>query len=321
MLIQSISNFSLKNHLFENNQKIIVGLSGGPDSIFLLYVLKQLSTTYKFTLIAAHLDHEWRKDSGKDVEFCATLCKMLGIDFIAKKASELPITLKKEGSQEALGRNLRRFFLEQVLKDFSADVIALGHHAQDQQETFFLRLIRGTSLSGLTSMAPKAGLYIRPLLETNKSDILNYLHTNTIEYLIDPTNESTTYLRNRIRLTVLPPLHAADDRFNNNFSRTIHSLQATEHYLDILTQETFETISSLKNNIYYICSEQFLNLHPVMLYRILMCWLIKQKVALNPTQALFEEIIRFARQTNSTSHEIGSWRLIKSENRLFFEKL
>ncbi len=111
--------------------------------------------------------------------------------FISKKASEITIEKKLAGgSQEELGRMLRRTFLEEVRAAYSADLIALGHHAQDQQETFFMRIIRGTTLFRPYWYAPKKWVLYSPLLQTNKSEIVAYLDQHALAYLIDPTNAS-----------------------------------------------------------------------------------------------------------------------------------
>ncbi len=159
---------------------------------------------------------------------------------------------KHNGSQEEYGRRLRRHFFEQILREYNADSVALAHHAQDQEETFFIRLIRGSSLTGLTSIKPKNGPYIRPLLETPKAEILAWLHTNNIPYALDKTNESPDYLRNRIRLNVLPALRICDERFEANFLTTLNRLKTTEDFLERLTQKAFEKITTkhiAKNNI------------------------------------------------------------------------
>ena len=155
--------------------------------MFLLHVLNfiqkqntQLNKILKtnnpqIKIIATHLDHQWRAESWRDVEFCAQLCQNLEIEFIARKAEELNLEIKFNGSKEELGRKMRRALFAQILKEKNADFIALAHHLQDQQETFFLRLLRGSSLSGLCCMQEIDGNYIRPLLGIDKKDIFEYL--------------------------------------------------------------------------------------------------------------------------------------------------
>lgn len=322
MIINSCAEFVQKNNLLCTNTPIIIGLSGGPDSVFLLHLLNNLKNLYRVTLIAAHLDHEWRTNSADDTIFCEEMCQKLGITFISKKASELEITIKKNGSQEALGRSLRRYFLEKVRKDYNADAIALGHHEQDQQETFFIRLIRGATLSGLTGMQPKASYYIRPLLQTSKHDILAYLKQHSIPYLIDPTNISESYLRNRIRLKVLPALQDADSRFDKNFVRTLESLQETEQFLQTLTEKTYKEIKSIEVGIHFLDLPALLNLDNFLRKRVLLLWLIEHKLPFTPSEALINEIQRFLLQKKSNAHAMHTtWVLKKYRDKIFISKI
>ncbi len=167
-LLSTIQAYNEKKGLIHDGARIIIGLSGGPDSVFLLHALAQLRTTRKLFLVAAHLDHEWRTESAQDMQFCKTLAESYAIPFVAKKISQLSLSYKSNGSKEEYGRKARRFFFESLAQEYNADAIALAHHADDQQETFFIRLMRGATVSGLYGMKPKDGLYIRPLLSIKK---------------------------------------------------------------------------------------------------------------------------------------------------------
>ena len=162
-MFQLIKNYIIKHNLINPHDTIIIGLSGGPDSVFLLHALLHIKDKYNLTLIAAHLNHEWRPEADAEEELCRHLARTI-LNFVSQKLSCLIITVKKNGSKEQDARLMRRHFLESVAHTYNAQRIALGHHAQDQQETFFIRLIRGSSLTGLTGIKPHAGLYIRPLL-------------------------------------------------------------------------------------------------------------------------------------------------------------
>lgn len=292
------------------------------DLILLLYFLHSIQKEYALTIVAAHLDHEWRSDSAHDLLFCSVLCKKLGIPFVSKKASELTINPRKNGSKEAFARTLRRHYLESVCKEYQADVIALGHHHDDQQETFFIRLIRGATLSGLASMKPKNGLYIRPLLPVSKKEILDYLHEHSLDYRIDSTNSSDLYLRNRIRATILPAFARVDPRFDATIMHTIESLQETEDFLTELTATTFTTITTQRAGTYYISISKLLSLHSVLQNRIIMHWLIIQQVPFVPTHALLEEIVRFLNNNKSNKHTIlPSWSIIKQRTNAFIVKI
>ena len=319
-MIKQIINFIKKHNLIPKESTIVLGLSGGPDSVYLLYILAQLKKEGQIKeIVAAHLDHEWREDSAKDAKFCAKIAKEYGVIYAGRKISDLSLEAKFEGSKEELGRRYRRHFFELVQKEYNANLIALAHHAQDQQETFFIRLIRGTSLSGLTAIKPKSftknSTYIRPLLETNKQDIINFLDTHKIPYLIDPSNISQEFLRNRIRAHVIPALKECDKRFDQNFKTTLDRLQNTENFLEQLTHKNFQEISRLDKEIYYINLKQFFKLHPVMLYRVLVHWLIAQNVKFPVSIGFLDEIIKFLQQPAGGQHQLyKNWVLVKKKD-------
>ncbi|MFC1842763.1 tRNA lysidine(34) synthetase TilS [Candidatus Dependentiae bacterium] len=313
---KKIKDFIEKHNLIPKDSKILLGLSGGPDSVFLLDFLAKLKKEGLIKeVIAAYLDHEWRPESSKDAQFCLDIAKKYGTFCVPGKMSDFSAKLKFEGSKEEFGRKARRYFFELLKKEYNCDLVALAHHAQDQQETFFIRLIRGSSLSGLTAMKPKNGPYIRPLLEINKQDIINFLDKNNIAYLTDPSNISQEFLRNRIRQQVIPALQACDKRFDQNFKTTMDRLQDTEQFLEQLTHKTFKEISSEKSGVFYINLNQLLRLHPVMLYRVLIHWLIRQQVKFPVTQSFLDEIIKFLKQPGSKEHQIlKDWSLVKKKN-------
>ena len=292
----------------------ILGLSGGPDSIYLLhYMVKNFP---EITLIAAHLDHEWRKGSEQDTEFCKQVCKELNVTFVSKKASELNVKIKPNGSQEELGRKLRRHFFEELLKKHNAQAILLGHHADDQMETFFIRLIRGTTIQGLSCMKIQDGLYDRPLLYTTKQEILDYLKEQKITYLEDFTNYSDKYLRNRIRKTVTPAFKAIDTRAEDNFVRSLNHIQQAEFFLEELTQASLDLL--LVENKLDV--KEFLTLHSYLQKRIVQQWLVKNKVLHTLSENFLNEIIKFLESPRGGSHQLGQdWKLIKKQNQAFFD--
>lgn len=293
---------------------MVIGLSGGPDSVFLFHYLLELQKTYALTLIAAHLNHEWRAEADQEEQFCHKLAKKHGIAFVSRKMSDLNASHKYDGSKEAFARNMRRDFLESVCHDYHADAIALGHHAQDQQETFFIRLLRGASLSGLTAMQPKTGLYIRPLLNTSKKDILAYLNTHDLPFVIDQSNDSPVYLRNRIRTHLLPALKAIDNRFDASFAHTLSCLQETERYLELLTHTTYSEITTTPDNTTYLDTTLLHNQHPALQQRLIVHWLCQEQVPFPVTHTFLREILRFLQSPQGGTHTIHpAWRIEKKK--------
>ncbi len=321
LFLEKIENYITRHFLIEQHSTIIIGLSGGPDSVFLLHALKSLQEKYNLTLIAAHLNHEWRPEANAEEELCRTLAQKLDIPFVSTKLSSLSTQKKYRGSKEEYARNMRRHFLEQVLREHNGDNIALGHHAQDQQETFFIRLIRGTSLAGLTSMYPRQDLYIRPLLEINKLEILQWLTEHNIAYAIDQSNESDNYLRNRIRKQVIPALAQCDERWNNNFLATINRLKEDDALLNDIATSTLNTLIIKKDNDEAFDVKKFAAAHSSLHHRVIMLWLIRNNVQFPVTQAFLDEIIRFLFHERGGKHVVHrEWMLVKKQNKVWIEK-
>lgn len=299
-----------------HHSTIIIGLSGGPDSIYLTYQLVALANKLNIKIIAAHLDHEWQATSQQAVNICKQTCALLGIELVVKKLSELTCTVKWNGSQEEFGRNMRRYFFESTAKQYQASAIALGHHAQDQQETFFIRLIRGASLQGLACIQPIDNLYIRPMLHIEKKEIFKYLHLHNIPYYTDPTNTSDTYLRNRIRNHVIPTLQKIDNRFEQNVMKTIDHISQVDDFLQEHTNQILDAIKTAQG----IKIASFLALHSIIQQRILLHLLIEEKLFFTPSQNLFKEIIRFLEKSSSNKHIIYQSCLIQKNNLYFMIK-
>ena len=170
-----------------------------------------------------------------------------------------------------------------------------------------MRLIRGASITGLAGMRPRHGLYIRPLLDCKKESILAYLNAEGLTFLHDSTNEDDSFLRNSIRLHVLPALRACDSRFETSFTKALVHIREAEEFLECTVQKALqESTQDLQLNL-----EQFLSLDPFLHHPVLLAWLIANKVPFTPSTALFDEIVRFM-HTPGHSHQIApSWKLIK----------
>ena len=297
---------------------IIVGLSGGPDSIYLLHQLDLIKDEFNIHIIAAHLDHEWQESSKFAAQLCQQACDALQIKLVIKKLSELKFEAKWNGSQEELGRNMRRHFFNTIALEHQASAIVLAHHQQDQHETFFIRLLRGSSLTGLIGIQSQDGLYIRPILHCNKQEILDFLHTHQIAYYTDPTNTSDDYLRNRIRNHVIPALQQADQRFDQNLTATMHHLAQVEAFLNQQVRQTLGALSTADG----IALEQFLQLHTVLQQRILLQLMIFEQVTFTPSQNFFKEIMRFLEKSTSKLHAIhNSWMVQKSKSHFAIKKI
>ncbi len=311
-----------KKSLGAEKPLLILGLSGGPDSVFLFHVLLELRKREALDFIAAHLDHGWRETSAQDATFCLELCQHNNVKIIVENAHNLS-SVKDTGSREDYGRRLRRQFFERLKQENNAHFIALGHHADDQIETFFIRLIRGTTLSGLHGMEDIDGLYLRPLLTTKKTDILHYLADQQIHYRIDETNEADDYLRNRIRKYVVPALQVCDNRFDESFQKTLTALKQEDKFLTSLTDNVFKEIFTLnKEKMSHLGNlTKFKKNDTALQKRLLIHWFVAEKIPFSLSSGLIDEILRFILSHRGGKHMVNNaWTLHKKNNFMWIEK-
>ncbi|MGL4392588.1 MAG: tRNA lysidine(34) synthetase TilS, partial [Fusobacteriaceae bacterium] len=222
MLIKKILNFIKMHELFQNGDKIVVGFSGGPDSVFLLEILKELKKEININFCLCHINHLLRgQDSDNDENFSYELAKKIGVEIFSLRTDVKKISCERKISLEETGREIRKKFFAETLEKFCGTKIALAHNKDDQVETFIFRLIRGTSIKGLSGIDLQKNNYVRPLLETYKKDIIDYLDKNKIKYCVDKTNLENNFTRNSIRLDLIPFI---EKRYNPKFKDKIISL-------------------------------------------------------------------------------------------------
>ncbi len=204
--------------MLETGDRVVVAVSGGPDSVCLLGVLRDLAAELGIALHAAHLDHMFRgEESAAEARFVASLCRDIGVPATVE-ARDVPAYCAGRGlSAQAGAREVRYGFLREVARRSGAQRIALGHTAGDQAETVLMRLIRGAGPAGLAGIPPVRDDIIRPLIEATRPEILAYLVDRKLGYVNDPSNLSPVYTRNRVRRELIPAL----ERFNPRIVETL----------------------------------------------------------------------------------------------------
>lgn len=236
-------------------ERLIVGVSGGPDSVYLLL------QTLKYTkgIIIAHVNHKTRgRSSDKDALFVASLAKNLGLPFEQKTLEPQ----KKEGNLEDYFRNERYAFFEALRKKHKARWVLTAHHLNDNIETVLFNLAKGSFLDGLSGMkmADTKRHLLRPLLFTTKDEILRHLNKTRTPYRKDKTNKNIAYSRNRVRHKVVPQLKTINRNLEQTFAHNIVNLQELRAYLDEVTAGWLEQ----NCRHHYIRLANFLQLHPVI---------------------------------------------------------
>ncbi|GJL78128.1 MAG: tRNA(Ile)-lysidine synthase [Nitrospinaceae bacterium] len=209
------------SRMVSSGDKIVVAVSGGPDSVALLHLLNETRREFDVSLTVAHLDHMARgKESEEDARFVEELGEKLGLETFIERVDIRTEKEKLKTSFQESARILRYRFLLSIMKRCNANRLALGHNADDQVETVLLNLLRGSGLKGLAGMPEKRGEIIRPLIDCTRTEIEAYLDARSIESRTDSTNASHKYVRNRIRRELLPVLKTFNENITANLLET-----------------------------------------------------------------------------------------------------
>lgn len=207
---QTLVKFAKENKFFKPKDKILVGLSGGADSVALLHFVCCLAKKQQFFVYACHVDHQLRANSKKDASFAKNYAQSLGVECLVKKVNVKTLAKKEKKSIEHAARTLRYKAFEEAAKKFNCSKIALAHHADDNAETFFLNILRGTKAKGLCGIplmrAAGKRQIIRPFLCITREQVRTYLKHYKLDNIEDETNQEDTYLRNWLRLKIIPLL-------------------------------------------------------------------------------------------------------------------
>ena len=236
-LMLEIKRYIGANQLICPGDGVVVGLSGGPDSVFLLYALHTLQARLGFTLRAVHVHHGIRgAEADRDEAFSAELCAKLAVPFQAVHVAAPEYAAQHGLSLEEAARILRYEALETARQQMGTPSawIAVAHHLDDQAETVLHNLVRGAGLRGLAGMENRRNHVIRPLLSIKREDILKWLEQNNIPYVTDSTNADPHYTRNRIRSTVLPELRAINPEASAHIAHSAALLREADAYFHAL---------------------------------------------------------------------------------------
>ena len=229
------------DEIIHKDSHVLVALSGGPDSMYLLHLLKAYREKVPFDLRAAHLHHGLRETADRDQAFVESLCEEWDVPLIVERADVKAYARENKLGTEEAGRILRYDFFRR--HKAPGGLIALAHHLDDQVETMLLRLIRGTGLRGMEGMKVLEGDLFRPLLSLTKEEILAALEKNHIPYVVDETNLEPTYSRNRVRLNMVPEAEAINPGFRRAMETFRTMAEEDEGYLSREAEKIYGSLA------------------------------------------------------------------------------
>ena len=269
--MKKVCEYIKLNNLLDKKDNIILGVSGGADSVCLLYIMNELKSEYDLDITVVHINHMIREIAGRDEAFTRNLCEKLGIKFISHK-TDCPAISERDGiSLEEAGRNERyRLFNETGEKEYGKDKykIAVAHHMDDLAETLIFNMARGTGINGLASVKCKSGNIIRPLLCVTRAEIEECLLGAGAEYVNDETNFSDDYARNKIRHKIIPTMNEITEKAVNHMASCAGQLGEIEDYLKIQTDLLWEKyIRESENEILIL--DSVLSEHPALVKRVI----------------------------------------------------
>jgi tRNA(Ile)-lysidine synthase len=236
-LVEKVLAFCRNNDLIRSGERVLLAVSGGPDSVALLHVAFTLMSSFPMDCAVVHLEHGLRgRDSVKDRIFVEGLARELGLRFFSKSADVRSEKRKGESLEEA-ARRVRLDFFREVLDVGGFDKVATGHTADDNVETIVFRLLTGTGPAGFSGILPKCRSLVHPLLCATRSEILRFLEERGLDYRIDKSNLDSSIARNRIRLQVLPPFEQMNTRYREHVLNLAGVVREDELFLAALARD------------------------------------------------------------------------------------
>ena len=245
-MIQKVLKTIKKYDLIQNGDRLVLGVSGGPDSISMLDILNKIridkTNNLNFNIVVAHVNHMIRKEAVEDEKFVKEYCQKIGVEFYPISIDVQKIANNNKIGTEEAGRNARYDFFDKILEKTNSNKIAIAHNKNDKAETIIMNLLRGSGIAGLKGIEPiKNNKYIRPLIECERCEIEKYCEENKIEARIDKTNFENIYTRNKIRNVIIPYIK---NEFNPNIIQTIDRLselvKEEDEYLEKQVEEKYK---------------------------------------------------------------------------------
>ena len=287
-MLKKVISYIEKNKILQDGDSVLLGVSGGADSVCMLHVLYSLREKYHLKLYVVHVNHGIRGSEAKrDADFVEQMAENLQIPFRVVTANIPEMAKEQKLSEEEAGRIFRYNTFEQVANEVGANKIAVAHNLNDNSETVLFNLFRGSRLKGLRGISPMRGQIIRPLLCCSRNEIEQYLQENNLSYCTDSTNKETDYSRNRIRLKLMPYIKEnINQKAEYNIVNAAENLSQVYEYIYGEAQKAYRI--QVKDNVLLNSAE---DLNVVILQEVVRMWILENTGRLKDIKANHVNIV------------------------------
>lgn len=305
-------------NLISEGDKIIVGFSGGPDSVALLHFLSKFKTNLKIELLTIHINHLIRETANRDEEFCINFCNKKNIEILTFREDVPSFAKENKLSLEEAGRVVRYSIFEKILKDRNFSKIATAHHLDDNIETFLLRLFKGTSIGGLAPIKPKSNNLIRPLIKCTKNEILRYIKNQKLTYVVDETNYDILYERNYVRSIIIPQIESKFPTFKTKMDSLIDDITEIQKLTNKISSRLTKKYTTTEKNTIIINYNELNKYNKFLIKETIKKCLNKANIKI--TRKIIESIINPVTEGNKILSTFKEFEIIKEYNKIIISK-
>lgn len=268
-LLEKVEKYCITNKLIEKGDRIVVGVSGGPDSLCLLSLLNSLKDKYELRLIVVHINHSLREEADFEENYVKEIATKLNLNFFSKKVDINMLSKERKCSTEEVARNVRYEFFREVLEKTNSNKIAVAHNKNDNAETVLMNIIRGSGNTGVSGIDNKNNDIIRPLICISRNEIEKYCEEKSLTTMIDKTNFETVYTRNKVRNLVIPMLKEINPDIIESLNRFSEIVRDEEEFIEEYAEEIYNKIVIHNEDELYIEKDEFFKLKVGLKRRIL----------------------------------------------------
>jgi tRNA(Ile)-lysidine synthase len=268
-LVRKIKKIIIQDGLIAEGDRVLIGCSGGIDSVTLLFVLREISHELSFELGIAHVNHLLRgEESDRDEDFVRGLADRFSIPCYIRRVNVKDEARKAGKSLQHAGRDIRYYFFDEMAGQLNFNKIAIAHNLDDQVETFLFRIIKGTGIRGLSSIPVKRGRIIRPFLTVYRSEIESYVETRTIPFMEDSSNTKSEYERNFVRREILPVMEKLNPAVKEKVFALLHDLTVINVFFDEKAEEFLNSERRSEEGDIVISAQSLKELDEEVRYRV-----------------------------------------------------